>query len=142
MNLPATALVAILSALAAIHFYWAIRPQGPYDRRVIPEVDGRPVIQPSRLATAFVGVLLGGAAWICGIQGGLVDVPPSRLSSLGVSVLGGAFALRAIGEFRYVGFFKRVKGTPFAKMDTELYSPLCVLIAALCLWLLVGSSVG
>ena len=41
------------------------------------------------------------------------------------------FAARAIGDFNYVGFFKRVKGSRFAKRDTYLYSPLCVVLAAL-----------
>jgi hypothetical protein len=36
---------------------------------------------------------------------------------------------RAIGEFRYVGFFKRVRGSRFARLDTLLYSPLRLLLA-------------
>ena len=43
--------------------------------------------------------------------------------------LGGVFLLRAMGEFRLVGFFKRVRGTPFAIWDTWLFSPLCLLLA-------------
>ena len=38
--------------------------------------------------------------------------------------------MRAIGDFRYVGFFKRVRGSRFARMDTTLYSPLCLALAA------------
>jgi hypothetical protein len=41
----------------------------------------------------------------------------------------GLFA-RAIGEFKYVGFFKRVRGSRFARRDTLLYSPLCLWLAA------------
>ena len=36
---------------------------------------------------------------------------------------------RAIGEFRLVGFFKTVKGSLFARMDTLFFSPLCVLLS-------------
>jgi hypothetical protein len=36
---------------------------------------------------------------------------------------------RAIGEFKYLGFFKRVTGSKFARLDTLLYSPLCLLLA-------------
>jgi hypothetical protein len=39
------------------------------------------------------------------------------------------FLLRAIGDFRYVGFFKSVSGTAFARWDTILFSPLCLFIA-------------
>ena len=48
-------------------------------------------------------------------------------------IVTGLFFLRAIGEFRYVGFFKRVRDTAFAKADTRFYSPLCVFIAVLSL---------
>ena len=37
---------------------------------------------------------------------------------------------RAVGEFKYVGFFKRVRGSRFARLDTLLYSPLCLLLSA------------
>lgn len=37
--------------------------------------------------------------------------------------------LRAIGEFRLVGFFKRVRGTRFAQLDTLAFSPLCLLLS-------------
>lgn len=38
--------------------------------------------------------------------------------------------LRGVGEFRYVGLFKRVKGSRFARNDTRFYSPLCLMLAA------------
>jgi hypothetical protein len=38
-------------------------------------------------------------------------------------------AARAVGEFKYVGFFKRVRGSKFARLDTLVYSPLCLLLA-------------
>jgi len=41
------------------------------------------------------------------------------------------FAFRALGDFRYVGFFKRVRGNLFAQRDTWFYSPLCLLLAIL-----------
>jgi hypothetical protein len=40
------------------------------------------------------------------------------------------FALRTIGEFRYVGLFKRVHSTPFARWDSRLFTPLSAAIAA------------
>jgi hypothetical protein len=36
---------------------------------------------------------------------------------------------RTVGDFKYVGLFKRVRGTPFARLDTLLYSPLCLLLS-------------
>jgi len=37
--------------------------------------------------------------------------------------------LRAIGDFRLVGFFKTVRGSRFAWLDSALYSPLCLALA-------------
>jgi hypothetical protein len=39
------------------------------------------------------------------------------------------FSARAIGEFRLVGFFKRVHGSAFARLDSLVFSPLCLLLA-------------
>ncbi|WP_307347298.1 DUF3995 domain-containing protein [Metabacillus malikii] len=36
------------------------------------------------------------------------------------------FFLRAIGDFKYLGFTKKIKNTNFSKYDTALYTPLCL----------------
>lgn len=41
-----------------------------------------------------------------------------------LAVICGIFALRTIGDFRYVGLFKKHKDSVFAKMDTKMYTPL------------------
>jgi hypothetical protein len=51
---------------------------------------------------------------------------PSRLVRGATALLAALFLLRSVGEFRLVGFFKRVRGTDFAWWDTRLYSPLCL----------------
>ena len=37
---------------------------------------------------------------------------------------------RAIGDSNLVGFFKEVKDSKFARLDTWVYSPLCVVLGA------------
>jgi hypothetical protein len=37
---------------------------------------------------------------------------------------------RAIGDSNLVGFFKEVKGSRFARWDTWVYSPSCVVLGA------------
>ncbi len=39
------------------------------------------------------------------------------------------FMLRAIGLFQYKGFTKQYNDDAFAKMDTYIYSPMCLLVA-------------
>lgn len=54
--------------------------------------------------------------------------PPVALFWLSYALAVGLLA-RAVGEFKYLGFFKRVRGTKFATLDTLVYSPLCLLLA-------------
>ena len=60
---------------------------------------------------------------------------PTKLTTLACLVLGAVFVLRAIGEFRTLGFFKTITGTDFAFWDTWLYTPLCLMIGLGALWL-------
>ena len=55
---------------------------------------------------------------------------PKRVRRAGLWVVAATLALRSIGDFKYVGFFKRQGDTRFAHLDTRMYSPL-----ALCLGL-------
>ncbi len=69
---------------------------------------------------------------LCAAAAGLVEAPlPDPLLRTGSGAVALVFAARAIGDFRYVGFSKRVRGSPFARRDTYVYSPLCLLLAAL-----------
>jgi hypothetical protein len=119
----------LLAILGVIHLYWVAR--GVAGRSVaLPERNGRPVVQPGRASTVAVALGLFGGALTLLARLGLVRVPvPARWIGAGTWTLASLFGLRAIGEFRYVGLFKRVKGTPFARWDTGLFTPLCLLIA-------------
>lgn len=125
----AFALVAIFLCLALLHFYWVFGGRkGLY--AAIPEIDGKPAFQPSVAATLVVAIGLTLCAFLLAGTSGLVSisVPHSALSWL-TRALALVLLLRAIGDFRLVGFFKRVRGSRFARLDTALYSPLCVLLA-------------
>jgi hypothetical protein len=41
-----------------------------------------------------------------------------------------ALLARVIGDSRLAGFFDRIRGTKFASLDSVLFSPLCLLLAA------------
>ena len=43
-------------------------------------------------------------------------------------VISSIFILRSIGDFKYIGFFKKLKTSKFGKMDSKLFSPLCLTI--------------
>jgi hypothetical protein len=122
-------LVATFIFLGLVHFYWAVGPRIGQSA-VVPSVDGKPVFQPTTFATVAVAVALFGAAAIVAIRVGILSVPSlTFLALIGCWALAAIFGLRAIGDFRYVGFFKRVTGSPFARADTLFYSPLCAVLA-------------
>ncbi|MBM9576250.1 DUF3995 domain-containing protein [Leptospira sp. 201903070] len=121
----------ILLFLSGIHFYWLAggRTGG---NQVIPEINGKPAFLPGKFATLIVGILLLGAASLpIGLTFENPIGIPKPLLHYGTLFLSLVFLLRAIGEFRLVGFFKSVRGTTFAKNDTKYYSPLCLLLSAL-----------
>ena len=130
MNVLLTLIVTLVfAALAGWHFWMALTPPSGHGGAV-PVADGKPLFVPSRRATVVVGGLLLAFAALVAATGRLFD---PRLPHTVLVVLSGLLAIgllaRAIGEFRYLGFFKRVRGSRFATLDTFVYSPLCLLLA-------------
>jgi Protein of unknown function (DUF3995) len=121
----ASCVAVLLAALGALHVYWALGGRWGL-AAAVPEREGRPLFQPGRVATVGVATLL--------FWAGILVLPRSAsgfalsetLTSWGRWAIAFAFLMRAIGDFRYAGFFKRVRGTRFADLDTRLYSPLCL----------------
>jgi hypothetical protein len=127
-RLIALLLVAILSVLGLLHVYWAL-----WWKRVstatVPEIDGRPAFRPSRLGTLAVALALFIAAAVVAFAGRLwVDPLPPPLGRLLMFALGALFVARAVGDFRLLGLFKRPVASRFARLDTWVYSPLCLLL--------------
>jgi hypothetical protein len=131
-----------LGAVALLHVYWALGGRFFTDA-VIPTrhtpLGLERIFNPSPLAALIVAGYL---AAIVGLayavsQGETVLLTPLALRVL-LGIAGTIFLLRAIGDFRYMGFFKRVHGTPFAWWDTRLFSPFILLIGAACLAVALG----
>jgi hypothetical protein len=96
----------------------------------VPSVKGKPLFVPSRGATLGVAAaLMLCAVVVAATAGVLATGVPLRVLSWLCYLLALALLARAIGDFRYLGFFKRVRGSKFAILDTLVYSPLCVLLA-------------
>ena len=91
--------IALLVAIAAVHLFWAA---GGSAGKAAPLSVGAGLI-PNPFPSAII-----------------------RTATAGLALL---FFARAIGDFRYVGVFKSVTGTLFARRDTFLYSPLCLVLA-------------
>ncbi len=120
---------SIFAILASLHIYWAVGGRLGLSA-AIPTVEGKALMAPGPFITLIVAGLLCLACALVLARGGLVDLGIAKgwvhKATWLISIL---FAARAIGDFRYVGFFKRVRGTRFAVWDSRFFSPVCVLIA-------------
>lgn len=132
-GIAAGLLASVLLALAALHLYWA--RGGTWGWSVVlperPDGGGR-VISPGPILTAVVAFFLALAALLVLGAAGFLSLPVApRFLRFAVSVLGIVLMLRAVGDFRWVGFCKRVRGTRFAFWDDRLFSPLCLVLGGL-----------
>ncbi len=139
MEIIAIILIISFVGLAALHLYWALG--GKFGMSAaLPEVDGAPVFTPGAAATIAVAFVLTGFALIAlvlGFGAGYAAALTPYAVLLGFAV-GGVLVLRAVGELKYVGFFKRVKGSKFAMYDSWLFSPFCLLAGGAFLLLAAG----
>ncbi len=125
-------LIAVFLSLSLVHVYWLLGGRAGH-LAAIPERDGKPVVQPSTMATALVAIILALCPILIAATGGLLALPLSdRVLAWLTRALALGLLLRAIGDFRLVGFFKRIRHTRFARLDTTVYSPLCLALAIGC----------
>ncbi len=119
-------LAAALAALGLMHVYWALGGRAGKSAAV-PEINGQRAFVPTRAGTLAVAAALLFAASVVAIAGGLFGVGEFkgffRFLAYGLSA---TFIARAIGDFRLVGFFKRVRDTRFARLDTFVFAPGCL----------------
>ena len=124
-------LVLILGGLSSLHAYWAMGGRWG-SAHTVPVANGRPTISPSPRATWIVSALLGFATiLVIGKAGWIGTESLGWLFDAGMWGLSLTFLARTVGDLRPFGFFKKITGTPFARWDTWLYTPLCLLIALL-----------
>ena len=129
-TLVAVALAIVFTSLAGLHIYWALA--GGASGAAIPtRADGTPLFSPSAGATlAVAAALLAAAAVVLG-RGEVAALPVAPVAYRAAAwALGAVLCLRAVGDFRYVGLFKRERGSAFARRDTAVYTPLCAALAA------------
>lgn len=128
MDLLSWIIGIILFVLSGIHIYWIFGGRWG-TTAAIPSRGEEPLFRPSAISTGVVALLLALAAWLVLELGAITPVLfPEVLLRIGGWLLGAVFTLRAIGDFRWVGFFKKTKGTTFARMDSVFFSPLCLFI--------------
>ena len=122
-------------ALAGLHVYWALGGERGLAAALPVRSDGARPLSPSPALTWLVAL---GLLAFAGLSAAPLGFGPGQLPGwlrLANGVLAAGFALRALGDFRYVGLGKRIRHTTFARRDTCYYTPLCLLLAAGCAYL-------
>lgn len=125
-------LFLVFALLSAIHFYWGFG--GRWGSQVVfPTKDeSKKPTMPGIVPTFIIafGLLIIGLFIL--VKASFLHFPvPSWLNKYGLWIIAGIFIVRAIGDFNYVGFFKKIKQTRFGQNDTKYYSPLCLTIGIL-----------
>lgn len=134
----AISLAGVFFALAALHLMWLVRPGSLKASTAVPTRAGRPVLSPGPISTSIVALLLIAAGLTCLWRVGVLGSQYPAIPHIGMWVIAAVFLARAIGDFRYVGFFKSIRDSTFARLDSILYSPLCAAIALASFWLAMG----
>ena len=127
-------LFSIFAFLGAIHLYWAFG--GTWGTTgVFPSKNEHEIPpMPGKVPTLFVAVILLLFGLLILKKSNILSFDiPSWLDAYALRILAGVFMLRAIGDFKYVGFFKKIKHTTFGIKDRKYYTPLCAVMAFLLL---------
>ncbi|MGE8064868.1 DUF3995 domain-containing protein [Pseudomonas sp. NPDC089569] len=129
-------LVTMFAAISLVHVYWALGgewatvvavPQVPVEG----EVQLQPAFKPQGWITFLVaGGLLAIALLVCLRVGWWLPQVHHQALQWVISTVATLLFARAIGDSDLMGFFKEVKDSRFARWDTWVYSPLCVLLGS------------
>jgi hypothetical protein len=129
VRLLAGVVAVVLFALAALHVVWVAR--GRSASVAIPtRADGTPLFRPGPASTMLVAFALAVAGVLVLARASALNYAGARCVHAAVWGLAAMFALRTVGEFRYLGLFKRERTTPFARWDTWVFTPVCAALAA------------
>ncbi|EOP73540.1 hypothetical protein KOW_00950 [Bacillus cereus VDM006] len=119
----------LLMCISILHVYWAFGGKWGINA-VIPTEAGEKTFTPGTGMTLLVALLLCIAALLLLLQANFISsFIPRVIVHFGSWICMFVFGLRVVGEFNYLGIFKRKKDTYFAKMDTLLFIPLCVFLS-------------
>lgn len=125
-------LSSIFFLLALLHFYWAMGGKWGFAKALPTNEKGKRMLNPSPMASAIVGVGLSLFGLFYLLKASILSHNlPEWIFQYGAWIIPSIFLLRAIGDFKYVGFFKKVRQTEFGQLDTKFYAPLCLVIALL-----------
>jgi Protein of unknown function (DUF3995) len=126
----ATVNAAILLIISLLHFYWGFGGRWGMAQSLPTNEQGETVLKPDAMACFVVAFgLMCMSIYVVGFSK-IINLPlPYVVSKYGIWVIAFIFLARAIGDFKYAGFSKKIKMTRFAELDTRYYAPLCLYLS-------------
>jgi hypothetical protein len=130
----------IFVIISLLHFFWALGGKWAFESGLPTNKEGKRMLNPTKIDCAIVafGLLLFAIFYLIKTEVVLFSLPSWVMDYVGW-IISGIFILRAIGDFNYIGFFKRVRKTKFALNDTQFYAPLCLIIGVIGVLIEIGS---
>ena len=122
-------LFLIFIVIGGFHFYWLFGGIWGLKKVIPTKNDKLNSLKIPIYATLMVGIVLLLFGVLYFIKSGLTSIElPNGITNFSYWFIPVIFILRAIGEFNYVGFFKKINNTEFSKADSKIFSPLCLII--------------
>jgi len=124
-------LFLVFTILSGLHFYWIFGGKWGIKQAIPTKTNKPPKLYVPKFETLIValGLLFIALLYLQNIS--IISLPISKkLVAYAYWIIPSLFLIRAIGDFKYVGFFKKIVDTTFAKADTKIFSPLCLGMSA------------
>jgi len=122
---------AIFVIIATFHFYWLLGGKWGLNN-TLPQFQNstKPIKIPSSFLTFIVACIFFsiGLFYLSILLLNLNHILTNFVKII-IILLSLVLLLRSIGEFKYIGLFKKIKNTDFAKKDTQYYTPLCMYLS-------------
>ena len=135
MTFIGTTVPILLFLFSLFHFYWMFGGRWGYSI-VFPRHKGRDLFRPGPPGLFLIGSLLALSGFVMLGQTGMLTLSLFKSYYPVATIMVGALAaLRAIGDFRYLGFFKSERSHPCSRVDTWVLCPLCAYISWVCFYL-------
>jgi len=118
--------------ISIIHIYWGLGGKWGTKAAIPTTAAKAALFKPGPISCFTVALTILGFGILVLNKTKLISLNlPHLIIDYGLYALALIFILRAIGDFKYIGFTRKINNTLFARMDQKYYSPLCLLISIL-----------
>ncbi|RQO29861.1 hypothetical protein DBR32_14880 [Taibaiella sp. KBW10] len=116
--------------LSILHLYWAISNDPGVFEMIPTDAGGRTIWKP-RPIWLFLGAFMFYAfAMVNMFNEEFINLVISKkVINVAMAVIALAFFVRFVGDFRYVGISKTLRTSPFARRDSRIYVPFCLVMS-------------